>query len=461
VVVRMLELRAPCGNPGCEFLAHSDPAVCSGYCCRKCEGRHFGEVWATGGKSHYKHCERRPGVPTVAAAPPPYQRFEPADNLCLLKPWQEQQQQQQLQQQPHIAPSRRQWQKCASCDLVIVGIDPDKAETAYQTYGVSRSHCCLGCELGEGYHGPDWCCGVPQDNVVEVTIEDQDSPNLHALKAHCYVRLPDEDAVAAPWPTLLFLHGCGTFLWPETIHLDISKFVEVNEVARNFVVIAPLASQGEPLVVVSRSRRGKAVQPERFHEKRTWDAFIAACRVFGPTRVDFSRLCVTGFSMGGEACWTIALQHAPFLAAAAPMAAHCPWGEEWTHGEAAASSLPPPYCWRERALPIRAYAGEADWHGSRLFEDFRRLACRRGQAAAVQHKQVFAVTDMPKTQVCVHSWGERLQLGILQGHSSGHNCWDLIYACEDVFGLFSWMSSSRNKIGHKLAEDACPGLPTR
>lgn len=50
----------PCGNPDCEYLAHTNPELCAGFCCLKCEGQMKGEEWAMGGKKHYKHCEKRP-----------------------------------------------------------------------------------------------------------------------------------------------------------------------------------------------------------------------------------------------------------------------------------------------------------------------------------------------------------------------------------------------------------------
>jgi len=49
---------APCANPECQFMRHSDPEVSQFYCCQKCEGLHKGEEWAMMGKTkHYKNCE--------------------------------------------------------------------------------------------------------------------------------------------------------------------------------------------------------------------------------------------------------------------------------------------------------------------------------------------------------------------------------------------------------------------
>jgi len=49
----------PCGNPDCYYLVNKDASISLEYCCEKCEGRHQGLDWATGGKNHWKSCDRR------------------------------------------------------------------------------------------------------------------------------------------------------------------------------------------------------------------------------------------------------------------------------------------------------------------------------------------------------------------------------------------------------------------
>merc|ERR1712187_850529 len=116
----------------------------------------------------------------------------------------------------------------------------------------------------------------------------------------------------------------------------------------------------------------------------TWDCFVAACNMLGSDRVDFSRLSVTGLSMGGQACWNIARHRGPCLAAAAPVAARCSWNDDsWVKDDFALTSSTPPCVRelvterRERDLPIRAYCGERD-EPSYNFEDLYCLASRRG-----------------------------------------------------------------------------------
>ena len=50
-------------------------------------------------------------------------------------------------------------------------------------------------------------------------------------------------------------------------------------------------------------------------------------------------------------------------------------------------------------------------------------------------------------EVVLHAWGDLAQLELLRGHGDGHNCWDLVYRTERVFGLFRWMAEQRNPRG--------------
>merc|ERR1712187_422010 len=107
----------------------------------------------------------------------------------------------------------------------------------------------------------------------------------------------------------------------------------------------------------------------------TWDCFVAACNMLGSDRVDFSRLAVTGLSMGGQACWNIARHCGPFLAAAAPVAACCSWNDDaWVDNGDEIESSPR---LEGYALPIRSYCGESDIY-SYSWNDFRYFASSRG-----------------------------------------------------------------------------------
>merc|ERR1711920_670355 len=99
--------------------------------------------------------------------------------------------------------------------------------------------------------------------------------------------------------------------------------------------------------------------------------------------------------MGGQACWNIARHRAPFLAAAAPVAACCSWNDDAWLDDDYANDTSPSFQIRERDLPIRAYCGERD-EPSYNWDDFYCLAARRGLPKSPEC-EVFTVNEKPKT----------------------------------------------------------------
>mmetsp|Transcript_112535 Transcript_112535/g.363391 ORF Transcript_112535/g.363391 Transcript_112535/m.363391 type:complete len:336 (+) Transcript_112535:220-1227(+) len=205
---------------------------------------------------------------------------------------------------------------------------------------------------------------------------------------------------------------------------------------------------------------------------RAADCFLAACRALGPGCVDFDRLCVTGFSMGAQAAWNIGLRFGDHIAALAPMAGCCSW---------------PGNCWEEEGtlarisqVSIRAYSMEAD-NRSYAWRDFAWLARHRGLPRESMQSTVpipedtrlrkFKEGPNEFTNYCwgipvgsgagagtsceLASRGEALvqpsapdlQLALLRGGEEDHNCWDLVYAQEETFGLLRWMATCRRTPG--------------
>lgn len=342
----------------------------------------------------------------------------------------------------------RDWFPCPGCDRVVtaqvLGDGPANGDA------VSRTHCCLNCERGLE-HDSFWCAGTPGRMFREVALPPcaiGQPPEL----AHYLLHVPERSADGRPAPVLIWLHGALTFLYPETLHVDLCSFLDKNPKAREFIVIAPLAVRGEPLAVESEWRQ----KPDRFEttiayvdkfdEGRTWDCFVAACRQLGPAVADFERLCVTGISMGAQAAWDLALRHGSQLAAAAPIAACCAWhGDAWAEQERIFGEL--------QALPLRTYSVVADGNGYN-WRDLRWIAHRRGDGweptLAKLEIEAGSWRGGPAVEAHVHSWGELLQLVLVHGHSDSHNCWDMVYQREGVFGMFEWMASQRNPRGLDL-----------
>jgi len=323
----------------------------------------------------------------------------------------------------------------------------------------SSTHCCRECRQGLP-HDSFWCGGTPAHLFREFQLCGSWREAVCQI-AHCVVHVPDWNLVQAPVPALLWLHGALTYIWPESLWPQLQNVLDHNEIARSFVIIAPFGSVGESVAVVSDYRtkpdRFGRERPyvESFHVDNTWQCFLTACHQIGRDRVDFGRLCVTGFSMGAQATWHLAMEHGSRLAAVCPLAGCCHWGSvsEESH-ELVGEEL--------RALPIRAYHVEADVY-SYSWPDFKWLASEvRGLPWETHKPKIIKVSDnksVPK-ELNVYQWGDGLDLGLLrpaQGYQlpentdEHHNCWDLAYQREKEFGLFTWMASSHNPLGLELA----------
>lgn len=312
---------------------------------------------------------------------------------------------------------------------------------------MSRTHCCLMCERGEG-HDSWWCCATPSELLRQIELPDcYCDVHGNSVSAHYILHEPDWDLVRAPAPALLFLHGAMTYLWPETLYLDVLRICEMNSLASQFIIIAPLASIGEPLAVVSEYRthadrfENDIPYVDSFEEDLTWECFLAACDALGQDRVDWTRLCITGFSMGAQAAWGLALSHGSLLATVVPMAGSCLWPDDaWEKLEVIAEQV--------AGLPLRAFSCEDDTYSYNV-KDFAWLA-KLQWFPPLPVVEVFEFNSQSvhckdgHVVLTVHTWGDRLALELLRGTICGHNCWDLVYESEETFGLFKWMATTQN-----------------
>lgn len=336
-----------------------------------------------------------------------------------------------------------QWFACPGCDRTVTGMVRDLGPR--NEHLISFTHCCKKCEAGCGHNDDWWCAGTPSSMMHSVELPGAERP------AHYILWTPPGDKAPKPAPALLFLHGGLTYAWPETLHLEVDRVLQTNAAARSFVIIAPFATKGEPLALRSGYRRVKdrfendVAYVDAFKPKLTWQCFVAACRKLGPELVDFSRLCITGFSMGAQATWMIAADNGSSLAAVAPMAGRMPWPDDaWANADQIAAQL--------QHLPIRAYSVDTD-DTTYAKKDFHWMAERRGLPR--EHSfRMHSLAAEPGAELRIHSWGERLQLNLVQGYAEGHNCWDLVYRAEHSFGLFRWMAQCHNPQGALLLRSA-------
>lgn len=141
--------------------------------------------------------------------------------------------------------------------------------------------------------------------------------------------VPDAYDDARPAPALLFLHGRGeegSDGWRQ-VAVGLGPAIMLQPERWPFVVVFPQ----------------KPRTPDGWleHESRALEALDAAC---GEVSVDPTRIHLTGVSLGGFGCWTIAPRHRDVFASIAPV---CGGGDP---GDAA----------RLRDLPIWAFHGQAD-----------------------------------------------------------------------------------------------------
>ena len=140
-----------------------------------------------------------------------------------------------------------------------------------------------------------------------------------------YLSALPENAGDGPWPTLLFLHGAGSRGTELSVLTEktISRYYLANK--PGFVLIEPLCSADTWFDI--------------FEQLLDFTAYIRNL-----TFVDEKRLSVTGNSMGGYACWQLAMSRPDWFCAAAPV---CGGGMYWNAD-------------RLRNMPVWAFHGALD-----------------------------------------------------------------------------------------------------
>ncbi|CAK0905037.1 unnamed protein product [Prorocentrum cordatum] len=315
------------------------------------------------------------------------------------------------------------WFACPSCDRMVTGLVLGAGPENMQS--MCRTHCCFQCRDSSGARHDDyWCAGTPGSGLRQVEIPR--SGGGGPLLAHCVVHEPSWEAVRAPVPALLYLHGISGAYWPEALYWELYSVVSCNEAAGRFLIVAPLAAPGEPLAVESGRRRhrdrfgNQAPYVEEFHCERTWRAFVSVCRELGPGLVDFSRLCVTGYSMGGYSAWKLAFRYGSLLSAVAPMASYMFWPEDADERGAA------DHCAELGSLPICWAADEQDTANY-----------------SVSHLRWLAGTR----SLCPEPSVAEAPVGRPGDPRAGVQA---VYCNEDVFAFFGWLERCRNRAGEHL-----------
>lgn len=325
---------------------------------------------------------------------------------------------------------KRMWFHCPSCDRMVTGLVQTGHPHPEKHSVYSYSHCCQCCEQGQSSHGELWmCAGVPAALFRSVKL----GAGLQHYLLH--------DPGGHSRPVLLFLHGANTYIYPETLWWDVQKLVSSNQTLReNFIVIAPFGSIGEPIVHPSSWKKADRFYNEVhyvkcFDPEILWDFFISALRTLeeeGEERFDPARLHVTGYSMGGQATWSLANLFGSRLASAAPMAARCAWEDgAWDQQGSILGEM--------QRLPVWSYAGKADTRAV-SWRDLWWLADQRGHETKASESTISTEHGVKAT---VYTWNSDLSLSLLEGTPTDHCIWDAVLHCEAAFGLFSRMLLAR------------------
>eukprot|EP00747_Dinoflagellata_sp_TGD_P165444 gnl/TRDRNA2_/TRDRNA2_186725_c0_seq1.p1 gnl/TRDRNA2_/TRDRNA2_186725_c0~~gnl/TRDRNA2_/TRDRNA2_186725_c0_seq1.p1 ORF type:complete len:830 (-),score=123.94 gnl/TRDRNA2_/TRDRNA2_186725_c0_seq1:199-2598(-) len=242
------------------------------------------------------------------------------------------------------------------------------------------------------------------------------------------------------WPVLLVLQGTGQLGrdWKSQFSFFHEKALE------NFVIITPFAPNWHsPVLREEESAWG--VRVSRFNEDATMYLFEHALhelfQVYGQGFVDLGRICITGYSLGGEATWNIAARFGQFFAAAAPMA--CCGSDDAIYTAQGA--------WNLSMLPLRAYqtATERYHYKANANVEFagrcagwQREPCVRHDTISGLSVRVAAYGDAVTELWEIQRWedGEEVDTRALKNH----DVWSIVLGDEDGYGLFSWLLQARN-----------------
>lgn len=187
------------------------------------------------------------------------------------------------------------------------------------------------------------------------------------IPAQCLVVPPTgRKALQAPAPVLLFLSGNGhvddrqDFLWG-----GLDLLLRNRDLRRRFFIIAP-----KPL-----TRSGMLRENDNWcwtwSEDAVWAVLTEVLRRLGPRRVDPSRLCATGLSLGAIGVWNLSLKYGQHLAAVAPVSGRCEWpGNTWPKGQ---EGPRPDVLARLKSVAIRAYHIDIDHRAGHPEGDFKHL----------------------------------------------------------------------------------------
>lgn len=250
------------------------------------------------------------------------------------------------------------------------------------------------------------------------------------------------------WPVLLLLQGSGNIKEADWSSRLSRKALE------NFVIISFFASNVTSSPVLVSEETSWGARATRFNEDAVMHVLEHALQELSKNEaIDYNRICITGFSLGGEAAWNIAARYGHLLAAVAPLA--CCGCDESVYSEQGA--------WNLSKLPMRVYQTKTErshhksnaqlaWVGK-----YTSWLKPRVEDKSVGGNSVTVTTygedsgHAVKELWEIQPWkqGEEIDVKSLKNH----DVWSLVYEDESDYGLFAWLLDARNPRGCRMIRD--------
>ncbi|CAE8607649.1 unnamed protein product [Polarella glacialis] len=306
-------------------------------------------------------------------------------------------------------------------------------------------------ESSAGPHGPG---GTARPELLRGQV------NIYGREGWCLadyaVSVPPSAPGGQPaggWPVLLLLQGTGEISGGDWG----SRFGLLHRTAwESFVVVAPFApnyNRSSPVLAWTDSGWGMRVS--RFNEDAVLHLLEHALHDLqqerGESFVDLGRICVSGFSLGGEATWNIAARFGHLLAAVAPMA--CCGSDDAVYTEQGA--------WNLTSLPMRVYQTASERPHYRSDKQVEWV----GKYKTWQREPRKRETEIGGLTVGISAYGgdgchAGVELWEIQRWQKNeepnardmknHDVWSLVYRDEADYGLFSWLLQARNPNGCQM-----------
>ncbi|OAI46496.1 hypothetical protein AYO45_01765 [Gammaproteobacteria bacterium SCGC AG-212-F23] len=134
--------------------------------------------------------------------------------------------------------------------------------------------------------------------------------------------IPQESAPTTGWPVILFLHGSGEsgYSAKKLKNSGIGRAIQENETLYHSIVIMPQIPDEDNATIQQQGKYGN-IYWNKINSQNYALSVLQYITNKYESRIDKSRIYLTGLSMGGSGTWRIAQNHPNIFAAIVPVAA--------------------------------------------------------------------------------------------------------------------------------------------